>query len=175
MKDSSGIRKLLEEKFNLDYFPEDSEVGRAFKVLHDTAVTLCKTFDHQLSVAKEEKRRAEELCKRINAVRSCAIEQGIADILDVLNQTSPVEHFDDEVGHVAVGTLIRKTSLSPFKSGFKIATVRGYCYNPTTGRPSYLFEEDDSCVEVRMCKELTDEEKRTMILEGELPSKKESQ
>ncbi len=46
---------------------------------------------------------------------------------------------------------VKKISRKPFKSGEKINTVKGETTNPYTGRESYIFEEDDSIVEKRMC------------------------
>lgn len=54
---------------------------------------------------------------------------------------------------VQPGTKVVKISRRPFKSGEKIATVKELTVNPYTDREAYSFEEDDSVVEVRMCKE----------------------
>lgn len=50
-----------------------------------------------------------------------------------------------------IGTKVVKKSRKPFKSGEKIATIKGYCVNPQSpkNRPAYLFDEDDSCVEIQ--------------------------
>lgn len=56
-----------------------------------------------------------------------------------------------------IESVVRKVSGLPFKSGFKTATIKGYMENPYTGRDSYTFEEDDSCVEIFRCKENKDE------------------
>lgn len=50
-----------------------------------------------------------------------------------------------------VGKKVYKTSDKPFKSTFKIATVKGITINPWTNRPAFTFEEDDSIVECRTC------------------------
>ncbi len=50
-----------------------------------------------------------------------------------------------------------KKSGSPFKSKLKVNTIKDVIVHPITGKPAYLFEEDDSYVEVRMCKDITDE------------------
>lgn len=40
----------------------------------------------------------------------------------------------------------------PFKSGFKINTIKGVIKHPKLNIPAYTFEEDDSYVDVRVCK-----------------------
>lgn len=50
-----------------------------------------------------------------------------------------------------VGNRVRKTSDRPFKSTFKINTVKGVISHPTMGIPCFTFFEDDSYVEVRRC------------------------
>lgn len=50
-----------------------------------------------------------------------------------------------------IGNKVSKISRKPFKSGEKINTVKGFIANPHTGKPSLLFEEDDSVVEERIC------------------------
>lgn len=52
-----------------------------------------------------------------------------------------------------VGTKVEKKSRNPFKSTFKVNTVKGYTNNPYTNKISYTFEEDDSNVECFRCKE----------------------
>lgn len=46
---------------------------------------------------------------------------------------------------------VRKKSELPFKSGFRTNTVRGTTINPYTGKPAYVFIEDDTFVECQMC------------------------
>ena len=48
---------------------------------------------------------------------------------------------------------VEKKSKKPFKSGLKVATVKGAQSHLITGRDAYNFHEDDSVVEVRMVKE----------------------
>ena len=40
----------------------------------------------------------------------------------------------------------------PFKSGFKINTVKGITNHPILNIPAFIFIEDDSIVECRRCK-----------------------
>lgn len=49
---------------------------------------------------------------------------------------------------------VRKISNKPFKSGRLIATVKGVVTHPILRIPAYVFEEDDSYVEVRKCEEV---------------------
>lgn len=50
-----------------------------------------------------------------------------------------------------IGKIVTKKSNKPFKSGQKTATIKGYKKHTHTGKPSYLFEEDDSEVEAFRC------------------------
>lgn len=50
-----------------------------------------------------------------------------------------------------IGKRVRKGSDRPFKSTFKINTVKGVMLHPTLGVPCFTFEEDESYVEVRRC------------------------
>jgi hypothetical protein len=52
---------------------------------------------------------------------------------------------------------VRKKSGKPFKSRSKINTVRGIAINPYTGRLGYVFFEDDSVVDQRICEEVVEE------------------
>ena len=45
----------------------------------------------------------------------------------------------------------KEGSGKPFKSGFKINTVKGVVNHPILNIPAYTFEEDDSYVECRRC------------------------
>jgi len=51
------------------------------------------------------------------------------------------------------GLKVKKDTGKPFKSTFKVNTVKSEIIHPITGRPAYTFYEDDSYVEVRMCRE----------------------
>lgn len=57
-----------------------------------------------------------------------------------------------------IGTKVYKSSGKPFKSTFKINTIREIVEHPYKkdkdgkGVPSYTFFEDDSIVEASMCK-----------------------
>lgn len=46
-----------------------------------------------------------------------------------------------------------KKSGKPFKSGLKVNTVKSTTTNQNTLREAYIFEEDDSVVDVIQCKE----------------------
>ncbi len=58
-----------------------------------------------------------------------------------------MEHLQNLVGKKVVKFPSRK----PFKSGFKINTVKGIITHEHTGLPAFIFQEDDSYVEVRKC------------------------
>jgi hypothetical protein len=49
---------------------------------------------------------------------------------------------------VHVGVTVRKSSGCAFKSGYKSNTVRGVCTNLYTKETAFVFEEDDSFVNV---------------------------
>ena len=46
----------------------------------------------------------------------------------------------------------KKKKVKPFKSGFKLNTVKGIITHPILNTPAYIFEEDDSYVECRRCR-----------------------
>jgi hypothetical protein len=50
-----------------------------------------------------------------------------------------------------VGLRVEKKTGKPFKSTFKIGTVKGTCWHPVTGHLCFTFEEDESYVEARCC------------------------
>jgi len=49
---------------------------------------------------------------------------------------------------------VRKYSGKPFKSGLKAATPLSIVNNPYTQRLAFIFVEDDSIVDCRICKEI---------------------
>lgn len=51
-----------------------------------------------------------------------------------------------------IGKKVEKISGKPFKSGNKINTVKGIGINPNTGKECFLFNEDESLVDIRICK-----------------------
>jgi hypothetical protein len=52
-----------------------------------------------------------------------------------------------------IGTKVIKKSGKPFKSTFKVNTVKGIIPHPIlAGEEAYTFEEDDSYVSVVQCK-----------------------
>lgn len=50
-----------------------------------------------------------------------------------------------------IGKKVRKKTNRPFKSQFKVNTIKGITKNPITHKDSYTFEEDDSSVEIFRC------------------------
>jgi hypothetical protein len=46
-----------------------------------------------------------------------------------------------------------KKSGKPFKSGLKVNTVKSVTENPNTNKPAFTFYEDESVVDVFICKE----------------------
>lgn len=50
-----------------------------------------------------------------------------------------------------VGKKVRKKSGKPFKSTYKVNTVKGVIAHPILGREAYVFEEDDSYVSAELC------------------------
>ena len=54
-----------------------------------------------------------------------------------------------------IGKTVRKKSNKPFKSGLKVATVKGYLEHPfLEGVIALSFEEDDSFVRASICREV---------------------
>jgi hypothetical protein len=49
------------------------------------------------------------------------------------------------------GDRVRKKSGKPFKSTFKVNTVRGIVVNVHTNKPAFTFVEDDSVVDCDKC------------------------
>lgn len=63
-----------------------------------------------------------------------------------------VDVFKSNIGkRVQKTTLKEGVSPRPFKSGFKINTVKDVIIHPVLNIPAYIFEEDDSYVECRRC------------------------
>jgi hypothetical protein len=58
-----------------------------------------------------------------------------------------MEHLQNLIGK----KVIKYPSPKPFKSGFKTNTVKGIITHEITSLPAFIFEEDDSYVEVRKC------------------------
>lgn len=52
---------------------------------------------------------------------------------------------------IYIGQGVKKRSGKPFKSGFKINTVKAVTTNPFTGKMAFSFIEDDSTVHVGLC------------------------
>jgi len=57
-----------------------------------------------------------------------------------------------------IGMKIVKKSKHPFKSGFKINTVKGLTINSYTQRLAFTFDEDESIVDCAKCKLSTEED-----------------
>lgn len=53
-----------------------------------------------------------------------------------------------------IGKKVIKNSQKPFKSTFKINTVKDVIIHPIKGNPAFTFYEDDSFVECYICKEV---------------------
>jgi len=49
---------------------------------------------------------------------------------------------------------LKLTNVKPFKSGEMINTVKGVIIHPQIKVPAYIFEEDDSYVDCRICRGL---------------------
>lgn len=52
--------------------------------------------------------------------------------------------------------VFKEKSGKPFKSGQKINTVRGIINHPQINTPAFIFEDDDSYVDCRICKKVED-------------------
>jgi hypothetical protein len=61
-----------------------------------------------------------------------------------------------------IGKKVTKAT-QPFKSGFKINTVKSIIDHPILHIPAYTFEEDDSYVECRRCKVVEQEEESVVL------------
>lgn len=59
--------------------------------------------------------------------------------------------FIDNVGKRTHKTSIRGGEPKPFKSGFKVNTIKDVINHPQLNIPAYTFEEDESYVECRRC------------------------
>ncbi len=78
-------------------------------------------------------------------------KQTINDANKVSNET-----FAHNIGQKTHKSSGKKTDLNPpepkpFKSGFKVNTIKGVINHPQLNIPAYTFEEDDSYVECRRC------------------------
>jgi len=52
-----------------------------------------------------------------------------------------------------IGEKVEKISKKPFKSKFKVNTIKGIIYHPQRiGKLAYTFYEDDSYVSMEQCK-----------------------
>ena len=64
-----------------------------------------------------------------------------------------MEHIENIGKKVSKCSITDKEQNSkPFKSGFKINTIKGVITHPILNVPAYTFQEDDSYVECRRCK-----------------------
>lgn len=52
---------------------------------------------------------------------------------------------------IKIGDKVVKKSSKPFKSGNKVATVKGTVNHPVLNLPAFTFYEDESIVECRKC------------------------
>lgn len=65
---------------------------------------------------------------------------------------SIMENYLQNIGKSCIKTSKEGTVPKPFKSGFRANTIKGVIEHPILeGQMAYVFEEDDSYVEVRRC------------------------
>ncbi len=62
-----------------------------------------------------------------------------------------IEEIIHESQRFKVGDKVYKPSGKPFKSNFKINTIKGFVLNPYTKKVALTFEEDESNVEAFRC------------------------
>lgn len=67
---------------------------------------------------------------------------------------SVVNYFESIDYPKNINKKVYKKSKKPFKSGFHINTVKGIIQHPILNKPAYIFIEDDSYVDCRICKEI---------------------
>ncbi len=72
------------------------------------------------------------------------------------DSVNPLDIVSKDVFIVNIGKKTKKTSVNnrepnPFKSGFKINTIKGVIDHPQLNVPAYTFEEDESYEECRRC------------------------
>lgn len=65
--------------------------------------------------------------------------------------------YEQFIGHKVTKTSKTGTQPKPFKSGFLVNTVKGIVNHPILNIPAFTFEEDDSYVECRRCKQVQNE------------------
>lgn len=58
---------------------------------------------------------------------------------------------EEDINEKLIGKTIVKRSCRPFKSGSKLAIVKGLSIHKVTGKPSFILE-DESIIEAKMCK-----------------------
>ena len=65
-----------------------------------------------------------------------------------------MENYEENIGKRVEKSGFKKEGkrVRPFKSGFKINTVKGVINHPILNIPAYIFEEDDSYVRCEQCK-----------------------
>lgn len=63
-----------------------------------------------------------------------------------------MEDYEINIGCKVSKVSKNNTEPKPFKSGFKINSIKGVINHPILNIPAYTFNEDDSYVEVRRCK-----------------------
>lgn len=166
------LRKIKNAFPDVNLFQAEGIVARV-KEVYNGALELHAALMSEHAEAVEEKRRAELLQSRLKKVEAAfisyadvaegtlsqqgpdallALGEAKQRVLDLFNAVVPVEAFANHDQYAALGTQVKKDTDLPFKSMLRVNTVNGYCYHPITGRPAYLFEEDDSFVETRMCR-----------------------
>lgn len=160
----------------------DPVLASGVTALCDTVLALEEGYHQQQALAIEERRRGDLLQDRLKRMvelfntYSEAAEQSIdlnhgtdnlehlitmdaqkEAVKDMQIQPVPVSIFTNPHLYAAIGSKVVKQTALPFKSTLRTNTVRGYCFHPITARPCYLFEEDDSHVETRMCDPASEE------------------
>jgi hypothetical protein len=144
--------------------------------LCDTVLALEEGYHQQQALAIEERRRGDLLQDRLKrmvelfntyseaAEKSIDLNHGTDNlehlitmdaqkeaVKDMQIQPVSISVFTNPHLYAAIGSKVVKQTALPFKSTLRTNTVKGYCFHPITARPCYLFEEDDSHVETRMC------------------------
>jgi hypothetical protein len=154
----------------------DPVLASGVTALCDTVLALEEGYHHQQALAIEERRRGDLLQDRLKrmvelfntyseaAEQAADLNHGTDNlehlitmdaqkeaVKDMQIQPVPVSVFTNPHLYAAIGSKVVKQTALPFKSTLRTNTVKGYCFHPITARPCYLFEEDDSHVETRMC------------------------
>ena len=96
------------------------------------------------------KKLDEEVVEKIG-IPSLSIGPSFSCIDPIQSNSMISMHATVEELHSMIGMKVGKVSGKPFKSTFKINTVKEICDHPILHIPSFLFIEDDSYVACRQC------------------------